>query len=79
MIIYYNRQIALKALNERLSAVEEQTAWPSMDEQATTPDDAAVHLLPGNSAEDAGKEAGSSSNGDSTTVNMNGAEEMGQS
>ena len=32
------RQIALKALNERLSKVEEQTAWPSMDEQLSSTD-----------------------------------------
>ncbi|XP_071488161.1 transmembrane protein 115-like [Diadema antillarum] len=32
------RQIALKALNERLSKVEEQTAWPSMDEPLSSAD-----------------------------------------
>ncbi|XP_072026842.1 transmembrane protein 115-like [Amphiura filiformis] len=32
------RQIALKALNERLSKVEEQTAWPSMEDQPSSPD-----------------------------------------
>ncbi|XP_782612.3 transmembrane protein 115 [Strongylocentrotus purpuratus] len=34
------RQIALKALNERLSKVEEQTAWPSMDDQLSSTDPA---------------------------------------
>ncbi|XP_038054322.1 transmembrane protein 115-like [Patiria miniata] len=72
------RQIALKALNERLSAVEEQTAWPSMDEQASTPDEGAAHMLPGNGAKDAGTD-GVSSNGDSTTVNMNGGGETMES
>ncbi|XP_022107252.1 transmembrane protein 115-like [Acanthaster planci] len=73
------RQIALKALNERLSAVEEQTAWPSMDEQPSTPVETTMHLLPGDSAKDSGKEVGSSSNGNSTTVNMDGAGETVES
>ncbi|XP_002738252.1 transmembrane protein 115-like [Saccoglossus kowalevskii] len=30
------RQLALRALNERLSRVEEQASWPSMDEQPAT-------------------------------------------
>ncbi|XP_077977012.1 transmembrane protein 115-like [Glandiceps talaboti] len=30
------RQLALRALNERLSRVEEQTSWPSMDDQPPT-------------------------------------------
>ncbi len=28
----------MKALNERLSKVEEQTAWPSMEDQPSSPD-----------------------------------------
>ncbi|XP_070559591.1 transmembrane protein 115-like [Ptychodera flava] len=31
------RQLALRALNERLSRVEEQTSWPSMEDQPPTP------------------------------------------
>ncbi|XP_071960562.1 transmembrane protein 115-like [Antedon mediterranea] len=34
------RQLALKALNERLTRVEQQTEWPSMDDQPSTSDDA---------------------------------------
>ncbi|XP_033644329.1 transmembrane protein 115-like [Asterias rubens] len=67
------RQIALKALNERLSAVEEQTAWPSMDEQASTPDDSTSHLLPGEEDKDSEKDA---SNSESTLLTINGSGEM---
>lgn len=31
-MLFNFRQLALKALNERLKRVEDQVAWPSMDE-----------------------------------------------
>lgn len=33
------RQLALKALNERLKRVEDQSAWPSMDDEEDDDDD----------------------------------------
>lgn len=34
-----SRQLALKALNERLKRVEDQSAWPSMDDEEDDDDD----------------------------------------
>ena len=33
----FNRQLALKALNERLSKVQKQVEWPALDDADTTP------------------------------------------
>lgn len=33
------RQLALKALNERLKRVEDQSAWPSMEDEEDNDDD----------------------------------------
>ncbi|NXL32135.1 TM115 protein, partial [Glaucidium brasilianum] len=56
------RQLALKALNERLKRVEDQSAWPSMedDEEEVAAAKAECPLLPDPSA--AGKGAGQESN-----------------
>lgn len=34
-----HRQLALKALNERLKRVEDQSAWPSMEDEEDDDDD----------------------------------------
>ncbi|MGH0188032.1 UNVERIFIED_CONTAM: hypothetical protein FKN15_027624 [Acipenser sinensis] len=46
------RQLALKALNERLKRVEDQSAWPNMEEEEEEEDEsrADVPLLPGREA-----------------------------
>ncbi|XP_007888686.1 transmembrane protein 115 [Callorhinchus milii] len=49
------RQLALKALNERLKRVEDQAAWPSMDEDEKD-DGSDVPLLPGGDGDDLGAE-----------------------
>ncbi|NWZ79527.1 TM115 protein, partial [Poecile atricapillus] len=57
------RQLALKALNERLKRVEDQSAWPSMEddeEEAAVAAKADSPLLPDPSA--AGKSPGQESN-----------------
>ncbi|NWV73645.1 TM115 protein, partial [Dasyornis broadbenti] len=57
------RQLALKALNERLKRVEDQSAWPSMEddeEEAAATAKADTPLLPDPSA--AGKSPGQESN-----------------
>ncbi|XP_069592214.1 transmembrane protein 115 [Ranitomeya imitator] len=38
------RQLALKALNERLKRVEDQTSWPSMEEEEEEEDDASHEM-----------------------------------
>ena len=54
------RQLALKALNERLKRVEDQTAWPSMeDEEEEVVVKSEGPLLP--EASVAGKAAGNES------------------
>lgn len=35
----HSRQLALKALNERLKRVEDQSAWPSMDDEEDDEED----------------------------------------
>lgn len=57
------RQLALKALNERLKRVEDQSAWPSMEddeEEAAAAAKADTPLLPDSGA--AGKSPGQESN-----------------
>ncbi|NWY47363.1 TM115 protein, partial [Sylvia atricapilla] len=57
------RQLALKALNERLKRVEDQSAWPSMeddDEEAAAAAKASSPLLPDSGT--AGKSPGQESN-----------------
>ncbi|NXA25525.1 TM115 protein, partial [Ibidorhyncha struthersii] len=56
------RQLALKALNERLQRVEDQSAWPSMEddeEEATAAAKANSPLLPdpGTAGKGAGQES----------------------
>ena len=36
---FSHRQLALKALNERLKKVEDQSAWPSMDDEEDDEED----------------------------------------
>lgn len=36
---FHSRQLALKALNERLKRVEDQSAWPSMDDEEDDEED----------------------------------------
>ena len=36
MLLVCNRQLALKALNERLKSVPSGTSWPSMDDDSET-------------------------------------------
>ncbi len=45
---YIFRQLALKALNERLSKAEQPASWPSMeeDQEAASPQPAAVPTPP---------------------------------
>ena len=59
-----HRQLALKALNERLKRVEDQSAWPSMEDEEEEEEEVAAKadspLLPDPGT--AGKGAGQESN-----------------
>lgn len=45
-IFLFCRQLALKALNERLKRVEDQSAWPNMDDDDEESSKADTPLLP---------------------------------
>lgn len=46
IIISFCRQLALKALNERLKRVEDQSSWPSMEDEEEENIKADTPLLP---------------------------------
>lgn len=54
------RQLALKALNERLKRVEDQSAWPSMEddeEEAAAKADSPLLSEPGTAGKSPGQES----------------------
>lgn len=58
------RQLALKALNERLKRVEDQSAWPSMEDEEDEDEDEVrddVPLLPARETTSSAGGAGSAS------------------
>lgn len=62
-----HRQLALKALNERLKRVEDQSAWPSMEDEEDQDEDEVRTDTPLLAARDASASASSSSSNQSPT------------
>lgn len=62
-MFFFFRQLALKALNERLKRVEDQSAWPSMEDDDEDGSKVDTPLLPEKSRDSVttGKAAGQES------------------
>lgn len=63
LVFSFLRQLALKALNERLKRVEDQSAWPSMEDEDEDSSRVDIPLLPEKSRDSVtvGKAAGQES------------------